>query len=59
MKPREEPRPPLTAAAPPHPERESPRDPFAALDDLMAVVEALCPEWPKRRTFADATGFVL
>jgi hypothetical protein len=29
------------------------RDPFAALDDLMAVVDALCPRWPTRRT---ATG---
>lgn len=27
-------------------------DPFAALDDLMAVVEALCPVWPARKTFA-------
>jgi hypothetical protein len=26
-------------------------DPFAALDDLMAVIEALCPEWPERGTF--------
>jgi hypothetical protein len=23
-------------------------DPYRALDDLMAVVEALCPEWPQR-----------
>lgn len=23
-------------------------DPYATLDDLMAVVEALCPEWPQR-----------
>lgn len=26
-------------------------DPFRALDDLMAVVEALCPKWPERRPF--------
>jgi hypothetical protein len=25
-----------------------PRDPFEALDDLMVVVEALCPTWPAR-----------
>jgi len=25
-----------------------PADPFAALDDLMVVVEALCPRWPAR-----------
>lgn len=27
------------------------REPFAALDDLMVVVEALCPQWPARATF--------
>jgi hypothetical protein len=27
------------------------REPFAALDDLMVVVEALCPRWPPRATF--------
>jgi hypothetical protein len=26
----------------------SPFDAFAALDDLMCVVEALCPVWPER-----------
>jgi hypothetical protein len=25
-------------------------DPFEALDDLMTVVEALCPMWPPRET---------
>ena len=24
------------------------RDPFEALDDLVVVVEALCPTWPER-----------
>lgn len=24
-------------------------DPYQALDDLMAVVEALCPVWPPRQ----------
>jgi hypothetical protein len=24
------------------------RDPFEALDELMTVVEALCPRWPER-----------
>ena len=28
------------------------RDPFAALDDLMAVVEAFCPRWPARSAVA-------
>ncbi len=27
------------------------REPYAALDDLMVVVEALCPQWPARATF--------
>jgi hypothetical protein len=26
----------------------APIDPFQTLDDLMVVVEALCPEWPAR-----------
>jgi hypothetical protein len=26
-------------------------DPYQALDELMAVVEALCPRWPPRGTF--------
>jgi hypothetical protein len=30
-------------------------DPFEALDDLMQVVEALCPKWPEREDF-DYTG---
>jgi hypothetical protein len=35
------------------------RDPFAELDDLMCVVEALCPAWPDRPTFAGSTVFLL
>lgn len=27
------------------------RDAFEALDDLMVVVEALCPRWPERAPF--------
>lgn len=26
-------------------------DPYRALDDLMAAVEALCPVWPRREPF--------
>lgn len=26
-------------------------DPFEALDDLMVVIEALCPTWPLREPF--------
>jgi hypothetical protein len=29
----------------------SEREPYEALDDLMVVVEALCPRWPSRGTF--------
>lgn len=32
----------------------SERDPFEVLDDLMVVVEALCPVWPQRETFKKA-----
>lgn len=34
------------------------RDPFAALDDLMCVVEALCARWPERPTFEGSTVFL-
>jgi hypothetical protein len=27
------------------------RDPYEILDDMMAVVEALCPEYPEREVF--------
>lgn len=29
----------------------SEKDPYRSLDDLMAVVEALCPVWPQREPF--------
>lgn len=32
----------------------SEEDPYFVLDQLMVVVEALCPVWPPRPTFADA-----
>jgi hypothetical protein len=35
------------------------RDPFEILDDLMQVVEALCPTWPERDLFPDTGGFKL
>lgn len=34
-------------------------DPFETLDDLMWVIEALCPAWPPRPTFAGAGPFIL
>lgn len=27
------------------------RDPFEILDNLMAVIEGLCPQWPPRGVF--------
>jgi len=38
---------------------EDPRDPFEALDDLMQVIEALCPDYPERETFSDSATFKL
>ena len=37
----------------------APSDPLAALDDLMVVVEALCPRWPSRAPFPDGGVFRL
>jgi hypothetical protein len=35
------------------------RDAFEVLDDLMQVVEALCPTWPPRERFRDGSVFKL
>ena len=35
------------------------RHPFAALEDLMAVVDALCPRWPARSTTAGPGSYTL
>lgn len=35
------------------------RDPFEAIDDLMQVVEALCPRWPNREPFLASSVFKL
>ena len=34
-------------------------DPYRTLDDLMVVVEALCPVWPERGTFVDGGKMLL
>ena len=34
-------------------------DPYIALDELMVVVEALCPEWPERPPFRDGGRMLL
>jgi hypothetical protein len=35
------------------------QDPYRALDDLMAAVEALCPVWPHRGQFAEGSRMLL
>jgi len=35
------------------------RDPFEVLDDLMQVIEALCPTWPERELFPVNAAFKL
>ena len=37
----------------------SSRDPFEALDDLMTVIEALCPVWPDREVFSATDRFLI
>jgi hypothetical protein len=34
-------------------------DPFNDLDDLMVVVEALCPVWPQREPFQTSGTYLL
>jgi hypothetical protein len=34
-------------------------DPFRELDDLMAVVEVLCPIWPTRKVFTHLNQMLL
>ena len=38
---------------------ESNRDPYERLDDLMVVVEALCPKYPEREPFTGTEVFRL
>jgi len=35
------------------------RDPFETLDDLMTVIEALCPVWPNRAIFSSTDRFLI
>lgn len=37
----------------------SEREPYEALDDLMSVIEALCPTWPERPVFPATAKFLL
>jgi hypothetical protein len=38
---------------------QSDREPYEVLDDLMSVIEVLCPTWPRRGTFIDSGSFLL
>jgi hypothetical protein len=40
----------------PHPREEE--DSYRTLDDLMAVIEALCPVWPWRETTKPGSGML-
>ena len=48
---------------PPSPEdaapARTPPDPYEALDDLMAVIEGLCPVWSEKEILRMTTGFRL
>jgi hypothetical protein len=35
------------------------RDPLEALDDLMTLIEALCPVWPHREIFSSTDRFLI
>jgi hypothetical protein len=35
------------------------REPYEALDDLMSVIEALCPAWPPREISSGMGKFLL
>ena len=37
----------------------SEREPYEALDDLMSVIEALCPRWPRREISSGKGKFLL
>jgi hypothetical protein len=50
---------PFAAAAGIRASPRNDRDPFEQLDDLMTVVEALCPRWPGRATFSDGGRMLL
>jgi hypothetical protein len=42
-----------------HVEAATGRDPFEAFDDLMTVIEALCPVWPDRAIFSSTDQFLI
>jgi hypothetical protein len=53
MKPNDAGRQPLADAGGLPATRSPVEDPFAELENLMVVIEALCPKWPPRPIFTD------
>lgn len=53
------PDPPFAAEAGIQTPAAPPEDGFRALDDLMVVIEALCPRWPAREPFAVCGSMLL
>jgi hypothetical protein len=53
------PDPPFAADAGIQSPAAQPEDGFRALDDLMVVIEALCPLWPAREPFAICGNMLL
>lgn len=47
---------PIVAAGGINPPVAAPADPFQVLDDLMVVVEELCPVWPARPIFTNESN---
>lgn len=47
---------PIVAEGGVTPSADPPADPFQALDDLMVVVEELCPVWPSRPIFTNESN---
>lgn len=54
-----EPEHPLASNGGVHAAAAAPADPYRALDDLMAAIEALCPTWPEREGFAGSGKMLL
>lgn len=41
------------------PQLVSDEDPYRVLDELMFIVEALCPNWPDRDAFVESDKMLL
>lgn len=50
---------PFAAEGGVHVPQEQTADPYRVLDDLMAVIEQLCPQWPEREVFRNQSRNLL